>query len=554
MSRIAGVNLWTGRNWRMGLMACRHDWGGFRLALIELSGGSIEWFDTRKCAHSKSRQPPIRFTRSGEPVTCFIMKIILSLVGILILTMAHAITVAAQKPNVIVIFTDDQGWGDLGCYGSPNIETPNIDRMAREGIRFTSFYAAPFCGPSRSQLMTGSYHARVSHSHNEGPGAKTGLHPDEISVAELVKSAGYATMHIGKWHLGDAPKFLPTRQGFERFFGIPFSNDMWPYHPKMPPRENEDELMRKTRERAEYTGFAGQGSFYSAGGGFPKPLPLMRDEKVIEENPDQTKLTIRFTEEALKFIEANRRQPFFLYLAHPMPHVPLFASGRYVGKSSRGLYGDVMMEVDWSCGQIIGKLKELGIEKNTLVVYTSDNGPWLGYGIDGGSAGPLREGKGSTWEGGMRVPGIFHWPGKIPGGRRTEAIAGNIDLLPTIAHLAGVKVPGDRVIDGRNLWPLLAGETANSPHEFMHYFGGGRIGGAANYRAIRDARWKLIVRTSRQGRAEALELYDLGADPSEKFNRLNRHPEIVERLLAAAGNFRKEFATTRRPLGRVSGE
>ncbi len=459
---------------------------------------------------------------------------------------------AADKPNVIVIFTDDQGWADLGCYGSPNIETPNIDRMAREGIRFTSFYAAPFCGPSRSQMMTGSYHARVSHSHNEGPGAKTGLHPDEITVAELLKPRGYATMHIGKWHLGDAPQFLPTRQGFDRFFGIPFSNDMWPYHPMMPPRENEDALMKQMRERAAYTGYAGQGRYYKPGGGFPKPLPLMSDEKIIEQNPDQTRLTTRYTETALEFIETNKDRPFFLYLAHAMPHVPLFVSDNHAGKSSRGLYGDVMMEIDWSCGQIVAKLKDLGLDENTLVVYTSDNGPWLGYGIDGGSAGPFREGKGSTWEGGMRVPGIFWWPGKIPGGRRTEAVAGNIDILPTVAGLSGAKLPMDRILDGRDLWPLLSGKTNTSPHKFFHYFGGGRVGGAANYRGIRDARWKLLVKPAGQGRVAPKELYDLGADPSEKFDRLKHHPDVAERLMNEVERFRDEFAKTRRPLGMVA--
>ena len=459
-------------------------------------------------------------------------------------------THAGEKPNVIIIFTDDQGYGDLGCYGSPNIETPHIDRLAAEGIRFTSFYAAPFCGPSRAQLLTGCYHARCSHSHNEGPGAKTGLHPDEVTIAETLKPAGYSTMHIGKWHLGDAPEFLPTRQGFDHFFGIPFSNDMWPYHPKMPPREKEDELMKAMRKRAAYTGFAGQGTYYSENGGFPNPLPLMRDEKTIEENPDQTQLTTRYTRAAIEFIEANRDEPFFLYLAHAMPHVPLFVSDKFAGKSRRGLYGDVIMEIDWSCGQIIDKLRELDIEKKTLVIFTSDNGPWLGYGIDGGSAGPFRDGKGTTWEGGMRVPGIFYWPGKIPAGRRTDAVAGNLDLLPTIAHVTGAKVPDDRTIDGKNLWPLLAGESDKSPHEYFHYFGGARPGGPPSYRAIRDDRWKLILKRSGDDVAAA-ELYDLGNDPSEKFDRVKQHPEVADRLLNAAQRFHADILRNRRPVGRV---
>ncbi|MGB0580422.1 MAG: sulfatase family protein, partial [Limisphaerales bacterium] len=432
---------------------------------------------------------------------------------ILLLLFVASVAHAAKKPNVIIIFTDDQGYGDLGCYGSPNIETPNIDRMTAEGIRFTSFYAAPFCGPSRAQLMTGCYHARVGHSFNPSPGSKNGLHPDEITIADMLKPAGYATMHIGKWHLGDEAPLLPLNQGFDHFFGLPFSNDMWNYHPKMPPRENEDALMLQIRKRAAYTGFAGRGSYYKVerGQGFP-PLPLMRDNQVIEKNPDQTQLTTRFTEAALDFIEMKHRHPFFLYLAHPMPHVPLFVSDKFKGKSSRGLFGDVMMEVDWSCGQILEKLKSLGIADNTLVIYTSDNGPWQGYGIDGGSAGLLREGKGSTWEGGVRVPGIFHWPGQIPGGRRTEAIAGTLDILPTIAHLAGVEPPNDRVIDGKNLWPLLSGKTKTGPRKHFHYFAGARPGSAANYRGVRDARWKLLTRTDQFGSAHPRELYDLGSD------------------------------------------
>jgi arylsulfatase A len=455
----------------------------------------------------------------------------------------------APRPNIIVIFTDDHGWADLGCYGSPNIETPHIDRMAEEGIRFTSFYAAPFCGPSRAQIMTGCYPPRVSHARNHGPGSNAGLHPGEVTVAELLKGAGYATLHVGKWHLGDAPEFLPTRQGFDEYFGIPFSNDMWRYHPKMPPRENEDALMTATRERAAYTGFAGQESYYPKNGGFPNDLPLMRGESVIEHNPDQRHLTTRFTDAALEFIERKRAGPFFIYLAHPMPHVPLFVSDKFAGKSRRGLYGDVIMEVDWSTGQILAKLMELGIDDRTLVVFTSDNGPWLGYGIDGGSAGPLREGKGSTWEGGMRVPGIFRWPGKIPGGRRTEAVAGNLDLLPTFAHLAGAGLPEDRVIDGRNLWPLLSGATERSPHEHFHYFGGG----AANYRGIRDDRWKLVLAVNREGRVSGQELYDLGADPGEQHDRMKHHPDMAQRLEAAAQRFFDEFRQNIRPIGQIEG-
>lgn len=474
-----------------------------------------------------------------------------SIFTLLTLSLCTALMQAAEKPNIIVIFTDDQGYGDLGCYGSPNIHTPHIDRLAAEGLRFTSFYAAPFCGPSRAQLMTGSYPPRVSHARNHGPGSDSGLHPDEVTVAEVLKGAGYATMHVGKWHLGDAPEFLPTRQGFDEYFGIPFSNDMWRYHPRMPPGENEDALMQFIRKRAAYTGFDGQGSYYGKNGGFPNDLPLMRGEQVIEQNPDQRQLTTRYTEEALAFIEKHRNGPFFLYLAHSMPHVPIFVSEKFDGKSLDGLYGDVIMELDWSTGQILKRLKELGIDGRTLVVFTSDNGPWLGYGIDAGSAGPLREGKGTTWEGGVRVPGIFCWPGKIPAGRRTEAIAGNMDLLPTFAHLAGVDLSKDRAIDGRNLWPLLSGTTEQSPHDYFHYFGGSPAG-QANYRGIRDARWKLVISVNAEGKVEGRELYDLGQDVGEKFDRIKDHPDIARRLEAEGQRFYEALKRNIRPMGRRS--
>ena len=310
-----------------------------------------------------------------------------------------ALPAAAQeprKPNFIVIFADDQGWGDLGIYGHPDIRTPHIDRMAREGIRFTSFYAAPFCGPSRAALMTGSYPPRASLAFNHGPKQTTGIHPGEITVAELLKTQGYATMMIGKWHLGDAPRFLPHRHGFDHWFGIPFSNDMWRYHPVMPIREPEDERMISARERADFTGFAGKGSYYDLekGRGFPHPLPLMDDDEVVEYDPDQRKLTTLYTQKALDFIESAQDGPFFLYLPHAMPHVPLFVANSRWGRSLRGRYGDVIEEIDWSVGRILDKLDRLGIAGDTLVVYTSDNGPWLEYGIDAGSAGPFKPGQG----------------------------------------------------------------------------------------------------------------------------------------------------------------
>ena len=475
------------------------------------------------------------------------------IVIIVVLTLVPGLFLSCQteqsrKPNIILIFTDDQGYGDLGCYGSPNILTPNIDRLAGEGIRFTSFYAAPFCSPSRAQVMTGCYPPRVSHAFNHGPDSKWGLHPDEITVAELLKKQGYATMCIGKWHLGDAPEFLPTQQGFDRYFGLPYSNDMWRYHPKMPPRDNEDERMEAARRRAEYTGYGGQGSYYPEGFSFLKPLPLMTNEAVIEEDPDQTKLTTLYTDEATQFITENRDRPFFIYLAHSMPHVPLFVSEKYEGESDRGLYGDVMMEIDWSTGQIMEKVRELGLEQDTLIVFTSDNGPWLEYGIDGGSAGPLHGGKGSQWEGGMRVPAVMWWPGHISPGQRTNLIAANMDLLPTFAHLAGAEVPSDRVIDGRDLWPVISGQDEKSPHEYFYYFAGARKG--VNLRAIRGQRWKLFVQRDGDS-VTGLELYDLGSDPNETRNRMEDHPDIVQKLEQKAQEFYSELVNSQRPIGLV---
>ncbi|MBL9200066.1 MAG: sulfatase [Opitutaceae bacterium] len=476
-------------------------------------------------------------------------SVFLAAASVAALGLAAKAATPPPKPNVIVIFTDDQGWGDLGCYGSPNLDTPHIDRLAAEGMRFTNFYAAPFCGPSRAQLMTGCYATRVNHARNPAPNSNFGLNPAEITIAELLKSAGYATMMIGKWHLGDAPELLPVRQGFDAWFGLPFSNDMWRYHPNMPVRDNEDALMRATRERAAYTGFAGQGNPYPPAGGFPNDLPLMRNDRVVESNPDQRQLTTRYTEAALAFITAQKEKPFFLYLAHAMPHVPLFVSEKFAGKSKRGLYGDVMMELDWSTGQIMAHLKALGLDERTLVVFTSDNGPWLQYGVDGGSAGPLREGKGTTWEGGVRVPAIFRWPGKIPAGRRTGVVAANFDVLPTVARLAGAALPADRTLDGRDLWPVLSGASDRSPRDHFHYLGGSALPTAVQYRAIRDDRWKLTV-AIRDHRLAPAELYDLEADIGEKFDRLKQHPEIAARLLPAAQAFYDELRANIRPAGR----
>jgi arylsulfatase A-like enzyme len=460
------------------------------------------------------------------------------------------------RPSFIVILADDLGYGDLGCYGSPNIRTPNLDRMAREGVRFTSCYAQPVCGPSRAALLTGCYPPRNSLAFNHLPGFVTGIHANEVTIPELLKPAGYASMMIGKWHLGDHPNFSPLRNGFDRFFGIPYSNDMWPYHPRMPLGPQPHPMLAAMRKRAEYTGYAGQGTEFPPGGGFPKPLPLIEQDKTIDENPDQSTLTERFTDQALRFIEANRSRPFFLYVAHVMPHVPLFAGAKFAGKSARGLYGDVVEEIDWSVGRILER-----VDRNTLVVFASDNGPWLQYGVDGGSAGPLRSGKGTQWEGGARVPAIVRWPGRIPGGRVSGEIVTTMDLLPTFAELAGVAPPQDRVIDGRSQWPLLRGVPgARSAQDTFYYFGADLFGEPGSTRptagyerpklqAIRVNEWKLHVdETTLAPRA----LFHLGEDPGESHDLLARRPDQAAMLALRARQFRDDLARGIRPLGTVT--
>lgn len=474
--------------------------------------------------------------------------------GLLLMLATITTSAADRPPNVIVVFTDDQGYGDLGCYGSPNIETPHIDRLAAEGMRLTSFYAAPFCGPSRAALLTGCYPPRVSLAFNHSPGAETGIHPDEVTIAELLKGAGYATLHIGKWHLGDAPEFLPTAHGFDEYFGLPYSNDMYPHHEMLPILDNEPPEQQAIRARARYTGSPWQQGSRSFPHPFQKPLPLIEGQTTIETMPDQSQLTTRYTERAVRFIHEHRSEPFFIYLAHAMPHVYLHVSSKFQGQSERGLYGDVIMEIDWSVGQIRQALDDAGLAENTLMVFTSDNGPWLPYGIDGGSAGPLRGGKGSTFEGGVRVPAIFWWPGRIPAGTRTNEIAANMDLLPTFAELAGVETPGDRIIDGRSLAPLVTGATTHGPHEAFFYFGGSRPETEPNLQAVRDRRWKLTLRRSEddEGRLVSDALYDLAWDVSERTDRLQDHPQEAARLEVLAREFADDLRRTMRPLGTLA--
>jgi arylsulfatase A len=426
-------------------------------------------------------------------------------------------------PNVVIILTDDQGYADVGVYGSTSIQTPNLDRMAREGVRFTDFYVAqPVCSASRAALLTGCYPNRIGIHGALGPDARHGLHSDEMTLAELVKQVGYTTAFYGKWHLGHHPEFLPLNHGFDEFSGIPYSNDMWPFHPEAPP------------------------------GTYPD-LPLIEGNQMSELNPPQHLFTRRFTTRALEFIHRNKDQPFLLFLAHPMPHVPLFASDHFAGKSRAGLYGDVIQEIDWSVGQILTALQRNDLDRRTLVIFLSDNGPWLSYGNHAGSADPLREGKGTVWEGGVRVPAIMRWPGHIPPDTVRREPAMSIDLFPTIAHLVRAPLP-THTIDGTNIWPLISSQPdARSPQDaYFFYYNVNEL------QAVRSGQWKLIlphtyrtladqpagndgVPAKYQSAKANVSLYDLENDPAESTNVATRHPEILARLLHLAESARQDL-------------
>jgi len=458
---------------------------------------------------------------------------------------------AAQKrlPNFVVIFTDDQGYSDVGCYGAEGFETPNLDQMAAEGVRFTSFYVSQaVCSASRSSLLTGCYPNRVSIFGALSPQSKIGLNPNEETIAEVLKKKGYAAGIFGKWHLGHHREFLPLQHGFDEYLGLPYSNDMWPldYGGKIAPKEH-----RKAKHPF---------------------LPLIDgNEKVAELRTmkDQDTLTTHYTERAVQFIEKNKDRPFFLYVPHSMPHVPLGVSDKFRGRSKQGIYGDVIMEIDWSVGEILKALKRNGLEDNTLVVFTTDNGPWLNFGNHGGSALPLREGKGTSWEGGVRVPCIMRWPGHIPAGRVCDRIAATLDLLPTFAAISGAPLPKHK-IDGVNIMSLLQGEPEANPRDHLFYYYGKQL------QCVRQGKWKLIfpytyrsykgVKPGMDGlpgpyaKGETgLELYDLDNNIGEKYNVASEYPEVVKRLQALGEKAREELGDGElvgkgvRPPGRVNG-
>ncbi|MEM1134998.1 MAG: sulfatase [Bacteroidota bacterium] len=453
-------------------------------------------------------------------------------------------TLEQALPNVIIIFADDLGYGDLSCYGQQNYQTPYLDQMSKEGIRLTNFYVAqPVCSASRASLLTGCYANRVGVSGAFFPKDSVGLSPEETTLAEIVKQKDYATAIYGKWHLGHLPEFLPTRQGFDEYFGVPYSNDMWAKHPNNANFQFDD-------------------------------LPIVENETTVRylaENQDS--LTTWYTQRAVSFIEKNKNQPFFLYLAHSMPHVPLYVSDKFRGKSGAGLYGDVIQEIDWSTGQVMEALKNNGIEENTLVVFTSDNGPWLSYGGHSGVTGPLREGKGTVLEGGIRVPFIAKWPAKIPKGIVQDIPAATIDLLPTIANWIGADSP-DKEVDGKNISPILLGDKeAKNPHEaYYFYYKQNELQGMLSG----EGRWKLyfphLYRSleGREGHSDGvpidynnrvemgLELYDLENDISETKNIISEHPEQAQALQKLADPLRMELGdqlqdkkgNKNRPLGR----
>lgn len=430
---------------------------------------------------------------------------------------------SADHPNFVVIFTDDQGYGDLSCFGGKHVHTPRIDQMAKEGAKLTSFYvAAPVCTPSRAALMTGCYPTRIDMATGSKfgvllSGDPKGLNPKEVTIAEVLKSVGYKTAIYGKWHLGDQPQFLPTRQGFDEFFGIPYSHDIHPFHPR-------------------------QSHFQ-----FP-PLALLENETVTEMDPNADYLTKRITEHAVSFIERNKNEPFFLYVPHPIPHKPLHVAPPFMKgvtkeiteklkledgsvdyKTRDRLFRQAINEIDWSVGRILDTLKKHDLDDNTMVIFTSDNGPAIG------SAGPLKGRKGSTFEGGMREATVIRWPGKIPAGKTNPELMTTMDLLPTFAKLAGAKLPNDRVIDGKDVWPVLTGK-ASTPHEAFFYHS------RTNLNAVRSGNWKLHV-----NKGKPTQLYNLETDIGEKQNVLKANPDIVRRLQNHLQTFTNDISKNSRP-------
>jgi arylsulfatase len=436
---------------------------------------------------------------------------------------------ADRPPNVVIIFMDDMGYADVGAFGAKGYPTPNLDAFARDGVKFTNFHVAQaVCSASRAALLTGCYSNRVGIHGALGPNSTHGINAAETTIAEVMKSRGYATGMAGKWHLGHHPAFLPPQHGFDESFGLPYSNDMWPHHPEAKP------------------------------GTYPK-LPLYENGQVIDDEitpAEQPNLTTWYTERAVKFIEKNKARPFFFYLAHSMPHVPLFVSDKFKGKSQRGLFGDVIMEIDWSVGEVLRTLAKHGLERDTLVIFTSDNGPWLSYGDHAGSAAPHREGKGTAWEGGTRVPCLMRWPGRLPAGAACDDYVMTIDLLPTLAGRIGAKLPA-LPIDGLDVWPILSRQPgAKNPHAgYGNWYAQNELQAVVSG----DGQWKLVLphryRTlgGRPGGRDGIPakyenvdlkapaLYNLAADRGETTDVAAANPAVVSQLLAFAEKCRADL-------------
>ena len=464
---------------------------------------------------------------------------------LMLLTAASAFSmagIAADYTNIVLINLDDVGYGDFSFNGAYGYTTPNIDKMAAEGIRFTHFLVGqPISGASRAGLLTGCYPNRIGFSGAPGPDSNYGVHPEEMTIAEVLKQKGYSTAIFGKWHLGSQKEFLPLQNGFDEYYGLPYSNDMWPFHPQ-------------------------QGEVFN----FPD-LPTYDGNEIIGYNTDQTRLTTDYTTRSVNFIKKNKNKPFFLYLAHNMPHVPLAVSDKFKGKSEQGLYGDVMMEIDWSVGEVLKALEKSGAASNTIVVLTSDNGPWINYGDHAGSTGGLREGKGTTFEGGQRVPCIVWWPGTTPAGTICNQLASSIDLLPTFAEIAGTPLPAKQ-IDGVSIRSLFEGVPDAAPRtSFLFYYRKNSL------EAVRDGHYKLVFahpgrsyeafppgnggRPGKvaEGHEFPLALYDMRRDPGERYDVQNQHPEVVEELMRIADAAREDLGDdlrgmpgrNRRPAGRA---
>ncbi len=466
--------------------------------------------------------------------------ILILITGITPATVSSAGNKASSRaPNIIIIMTDDQGYADVGTFGAKGFSTPHLDRLADEGLRFTNWYVPQaVCGASRAGLLTGCYPNRINMLGAPGPSSQGGIADGEVLISEMLKDCGYATALFGKWHLGHLKKFLPLQHGFDEYYGLPFSNDMWPFHPGVRHLPMEKRLKR-----------------------WPH-LPMIEGNEIVnkEVSPeDQVGLTTSYTERAVDFISRNRTKPFFLYVAHSMPHVPLFVSDKFKGKSKQGLYGDVIMEIDWSVGQITAALKKFDLADDTLILFTSDNGPWLSYGNHAGSAHPLREGKGTTWEGGQRVPCIVRWPRRIPAGQACHTPAMHIDLFPTIRNIVGGKKPPHQ-IDGRDITSLLTDPgDAKSPHEAYFFYRGDRL------EAVRSGKWSLHLNHSYRSlkdqpgkdgipgpyiqKETEVTLYDLEKDLSQKRNIAEDHPRVVNRLKNLATKFDTSLRANKRPKG-----